>query len=189
MNNTPDPRMQGYQGYDQPTEEVPPPDGRPYGAGNNVVRSSNAGGAYSQSQRENYVDPTGNRVESSVQVYEDRNQRRANMRYWVTAVTYFILGVLEVILALRLIFRLLGANQDNGFITFLYSLSHVFVGPFNGIFNDQALGRSVFELSTLVAMLVYALIAWGIVSLGRLLFAPVQSSHQSITTNRRDRSL
>lgn len=189
MNNTPDPRMQGYQGYDQPTEQVPPPDRRPYGAGDNVVRSSNAGGAYSQSQRENYVDPEGNRVESSMQVYEDRNQRRANMRYWVTAVTYFILGVLEVILALRLLFRLLGANEDNGFITFLYSLSHVFVGPFNGIFNDQALGRSVFELSTLIAMLVYALIAWGIVSLGRLLFAPVQSSHQSITTNRRGRSL
>ena len=111
------------------------------------------------------------------------------MRYWVTAVTYFILGVLEVILALRLIFRLLGANEDNGFITFLYSLSHVFVGPFNGIFNDQALGRSVFEISTVVAMLVYALIAWGIVSLGRLLFAPLPPGQQSITTSRRDRSL
>jgi len=99
------------------------------------------------------------------------------------------LGVLEVILALRLIFRLLGANEDNGFITFLYSLSHVFVGPFNGIFNDQALGRSVFEISTVVAMLVYALIAWGIVSLGRLLFAPLPPGQQSITTSRRDRSL
>jgi YGGT family len=182
--NTPDPRMQG---YNQPTEPVLPPDGRPYVAGNNVVRSSNAGGAYSQSQREDYVDPMGNRVESSVQVYEDRNQSRANIRYWITTVTYFILGVLEVILALRLIFRLLGANQDNGFITFLYNLSHVFVGPFNGIFNDQALGRSVFELSTLIAMLVYALIAWGIVSFGRVMFAPVQSGHQSITTNRRNR--
>ncbi len=183
MNNAPDPRMQG---YDQPTEPVPPPDRRPYG---NVARSSNAGGAYSQSQRESYVDPAGNRVENSVQVVEDRNQRRAYMRYWVTAVTYFILSVLEVILALRLIFRLLGANEDNGFITFLYSLSHVFVGPFNGIFNDQALGRSVFEISTVVAMLVYALIAWGIVSLGRLLFAPVPSGEQVITSSRRDRSL
>ena len=183
MNDAPDPRMQG---YNQPTEPVPPPDRRPYG---NVSRSSDAGGAYSQSQRESYVDPAGNRVENSVQFVEDRNQRRAYMRYWVTAVTYFILGVLEVILALRLIFRLLGANEDNGFITFLYSLSHVFVGPFNGIFNDQALGRSVFEMSTLIAMLVYALIAWGIVSLGRVTFSPVMPGHQSITTTRRDRTL
>ncbi len=186
MNSTPDPRMQG---YDQPTEPVNPPnDGRPYGEGNNVVRSSNAGGAYSQSQRENYVDPMGNRYENSMEVFEDKNQSRANIRYWITTVTYFVLSVLEVILVLRLIFRLLGAHQDNGFIMFLYNLSHVFVGPFNGIFNDQTLGRSgVFEISTLIAMLVYALLAWGIVSLGRVIFAPVQSGHQSITTTRRSR--
>src|SRR5207253_9287082 len=97
-------------------------------------------------------------------------------------------GVLEVILAWGLMCGLLGANQDFGFIMFLYDLSHVFVGPFYGIFNDQALGRSVFEISTVVAMLVYALIAWGIVSLGRLLFAPLPPGQQSITTSRRDRS-
>lgn len=186
MNSTPDPRMQG---NDQPTEPVAHPTDRPPdGAGDNVVRSSNAGGMYSQGQRENYVDPMGNRVENSMEVYEDRNQSRANIRYWITTVTYFVLAVLEVILGLRLIFRLLGANQDNGFIMFLYNLSHVFVGPFNGIFNDQTLGRSgVFEISTLIAMLVYALLAWGIVSLGRVIFAPVMSGHQSITTTRRRR--
>jgi hypothetical protein len=187
MSSTPDPRMQG---YDQPTEPVPPPtSGRPYGVGNNTVRSSDAGSVYSQSQREDYVDSMGNRVENTVQVYEDRNQSRANIRYWITTVTYFLLGVLEIILGLRVLFHLLGANQGNSFIVFLYDLSHVFVAPFNGIFNDQALGRSVFEMSTLIAMLVYALIAWGIVSLGRVIFAPVQPGHQSITTTRRDRTL
>lgn len=187
MSSTPDPRLQG---YDQPTEPVPPPTyGRPYGVGNNTVSSSDAGSVYSQSQREDYVDSMGNRVENTVQVYEDRNQSRANIRYWITTVTYFLLGVLEIILGLRVLFHLLGANQGNSFIVFLYDLSHVFVAPFNGIFNDQALGRSVFEMSTLIAMLVYALIAWGIVSLGRVIFAPVQPGHQSITTTRRDRPL
>jgi len=70
---------------------------------------------------------------------------------------------------------------------FLYNLSHIFVAPFNGIFNDQALGRSVFEISTLVAMLVYALIAWGIVSLGNLIFAPKYSGQRRISTTRRSR--
>ena len=73
---------------------------------------------------------------------------------------------------MRLLLRLLGANEASGFVTFIYDLSHIFVGPFNGIFNDQALGRSVFEASTLIAMIIYALIAWGIVSLGRVIFAP-----------------
>ncbi len=178
----PDPR---YRVNDEPTQVNPPPQYRPE---NNSVRSANSGGAYSQSQQQSYVDPAGNRVESREEVYEDRNLSRANARYWITTVTYFILGVLEVILALRLLFRLLGANQDNGFISFLYSLSHVFVGAFNGIFNDQAIGTThVFEVSTVIAMLVYALIAWGIVSLGRVVFAPVASGRQSVTTTRRGR--
>ncbi|MDQ6659774.1 MAG: YggT family protein, partial [Chloroflexota bacterium] len=133
------------------------------------VRSSD-GGTYAESQYQGHVDAMGNRIESHEQVFEDKNLSRANNSYWIATVTYFVLAVLEIILVLRLIFRLLGANTDNGFISFLYGLSHFFVVPFNGIFNDQALGHSVFELSTLIAMLVYALIAWGIVSLGRVIF-------------------
>lgn len=175
--------------YEQPTQQDNPVpyEGQQPRPVDNAVRSSNAGGAYSQSQYQSYVDPAGNRVESREEVFQDKNQSRANARYWITRVTYFVLGVLEVIMLLRLIFHLLGANQDNSFVTFLYNLSHVFVGPFNGIFNDQALGRSVFELSTLVAMLIYALIAWGIVALGNLIFAPVLSGGQSSITTRRGR--
>ncbi len=172
----PDPRIQNYQ---QP--DVAP--GDPYGS---TIQSENAGSAYVQREHENYVDPAGNHVENRSEVYEDVNQSRANTRYWITRITYFILGVLEVILALRFIFRLLGANGYNGFINFLYGLSHIFVAPFNGIFNDQALGtRSVFEISTIIAMLVYALIAWGIVSLGRVAFAPVVSGRRSVSSTRR----
>ena len=184
MNTPPDPRMQGYQ---QPPNERPTyPNQQPYGVDNNTIRSSNINGAYAQSQHESYVDPAGNRVESRSEVFEDQNQRRANIRYWIKTVTYFLLGVLEIILLLRLFFRLLGANQDNGFIMFLYGVSHVFVAAFNGIFNDQTLGRGgVFETSTVIAMTVYALIAWGIVSLGRVVFAPNLTGRQSITTTRR----
>ncbi len=156
---------------------------------NNAARSANSGNAYAQSQYQSYVDPAGNQVESRQEIFEDKNQSRANARYWVTTITYFILGVLEVILLLRLIFRLLGANQDNGFISFLYNLSYVFVAPFNGIFNTPPLGRgAVFELSTVIAMLVYALIAWGIVSLGRVVFSSTLPSRQSNVTTRRSRN-
>jgi serine/threonine protein kinase len=66
---------------------------------------------------------------------------------------------LEILLVLRFLLRLLGANQDSGFVTFLYNLSHVFVGIFNGIFNDQAIGTShVIETSTTMAMIFYGLL-------------------------------
>lgn len=175
---SPDPRMQRYQ--------QPPNQEQGYDPAAETVESANRGGTYVQKQHESYVDPMGNRVENREEVVEDENLRRANTRYWITRVTYFLLGVLEILLLLRFFFRLLGANQDNGFILFLYNLSHVFVGAFNGIFNDQTLGRNgVFEVSTLIAMIIYALLAWGIVSLGRVLFAPNLSGHQSITTRRR----
>ena len=183
MSNQPypyDPQRPDYQPAQPPYEGQATPDA-------DTIRDANLGGAYAQSRHESYVDPAGNRVESREEVYEDKNQSRANTRYWIRAVTYFILAVLEIILLLRLLFRLLGANTDNGFITVLYSLSHIFVGPFNGIFNDQALGRSVFEVSTIIAMLVYALIAWGIVSLGNVVFAPQVTGHQRVVTTRRNR--
>ena len=162
---SPDPRMQGYQ---QPPNQVPS-EGQAY---NDTVRSSSNSGTYVQSQHESYVDPMGNQVENRMEVFEDENQRRANIRYWITRITYFVLGVLEVILLLRFLFRLLGANQGSSFVVFLYNLSHVFVVPFYGIFNDPTFGNSVLEITTLIAMLIYALLAWGIVSLGRLIFAP-----------------
>jgi len=153
---------------------------------NNVVRSSNDGSASAESQYQRRVDAMGNQVESREEVFEDRNQSRANMRYWVTTVTYFVLGVLEILLLLRFVFRLLAANPDNAFVSFLYNLSGVFVAPFNGIFANPTLGSaSVFELSTLVAMLVYALIAWGIIALGRVIFSPTLPSHRSTATTRR----
>jgi YGGT family len=181
-----DPRRQG---YGQTTDQVPYAN-QGNGAANETARSSDIGGTRAESQHESYVDPVGNRVDSREEVLEDTNQSRANTRYWIASVTYFVFGVLEAILLLRFFFRLLGANRSNDFITFLYSLSHVFVSPFNGIFNDQALGNfSVFEVSTLVAMLIYALLAWGIVALGRVVFAPNLTGRQRITTTRRSRSL
>jgi hypothetical protein len=181
-SNQPTPRDPRVPDYQQPPNQVP---GNGYSNASDTTQTSNYGGTYAQSQHESYVDSRGNQVENRSEVYEDENLRRANIRAWIARIVYFVLGVIEVILLLRLIFRLLGANESSDFVMFLYNLSHIFVGPFNGIFNDQALGRSVFEISTLVAMIVYALIAWGIVALGNLIFAPQYSGQQSRTTTRR----
>ena len=128
-------------------------------------------------------------VESRTESIEDKNLKRTNVRYWITSMVYFVLGVLEVIMALRFVFRLLGAHQTSTFVIFLYNLSHVFVYPFNGIFNDQTIGStSVFEVSTLIAMLIYALIAWGLVALGRVIFAPSLTNDQHVTPSRHSRN-
>ncbi|GCF08915.1 YggT family protein [Dictyobacter arantiisoli] len=151
---------------------------------------SRQGDNYVQRQHQTYKDPAGNRVEKRQVVSKDFTQSMINTRYWITSVIYFLLGVLEVILGLRFIFRLLGANQGSAFIDFLYNLSHPFVAIFNGIFTDPVLGNSnsVFEVSTILGMLIYALIAWGIVSLVRIVFFPnIPSRREATTTRRRTR--
>jgi len=84
-------------------------------------------------------------------------------------VVYYILGILEVLLAFRLMFKLLGANPNSGFVSLIYSISQVFLVPFTAIFRSAAAQgietKAFLEPSTIIAMIVYALIAWGIVKL------------------------
>jgi len=84
------------------------------------------------------------------------------------AIIYYILDVIEIILALRLVFRLLGANPNSGIVNFLYTISAPFVAPFVGIFHQPVSGTSVLEWSTVIAMIIYALVAYLIVQLVRI---------------------
>jgi YGGT family len=80
-------------------------------------------------------------------------------------ITYLVLGVMEALLITRVILKLLAANPEAGFVRFVYNISALFVAPFQGIFPTPATQNSVLELSSLVAIAVYAFIAWGIVRL------------------------
>lgn len=84
-------------------------------------------------------------------------------------IVYYILGVLEVLFAFRLVFKLLGANPESLFVSLIYSVSQAFLTPFTGIFPSAVTKgietQSVLEPTTIIAMIVYAIIAWGIVKL------------------------
>lgn len=81
-------------------------------------------------------------------------------------IIYFVFGVIIAFIVLRFVFLLLGANQANEFVNFIYTVSGAFVAPFYGIFNiTPRFGVSVFDISSIVAIIVYALIAWALASL------------------------
>ena len=96
---------------------------------------------------------------------------RKNQQGYLKArkIVYYILGVLEVLLAFRLVFKLLGANPQSPFVSFIYSASQAFLAPFSGIFKSTVTKgfetQSVLEPTTVIAMIVYAVVAWGIVKL------------------------
>ncbi|MBP9759560.1 YggT family protein [Candidatus Dojkabacteria bacterium] len=85
---------------------------------------------------------------------------------------YYFFGALETLLVFRLILKIAGAGVNSWFVSIIYTLSRFFVMPFEGIFRrSTAQGvetTSVFEPSTIVALIVYALLAYGIVKLIRI---------------------
>jgi len=85
---------------------------------------------------------------------------------------YFFLGALEILLAFRLVLKLTGASLASGFVSFIYGLTGIFLLPFEGIFSRVS-GQgvettAVFEPATVVAIIVYAILAWGFVKLLRI---------------------
>lgn len=105
-----------------------------------------------------------------------------------------IFGAIEFLIALRFILKLFGANPDNAFIKFMYSITGIFTVIFDGIFAKVRIGGAnsvaVFEPSPLVAMVIIGLIAWFVLKLmtpqkdKRIEKTEVTSNTGNDTTNR-----
>jgi hypothetical protein len=104
------------------------------------------------------------------------NSPRTKPLYRGTQVVWYVLGVIEVLLAFRFVLKLLGANAAAGFTSFIYNVTYVFAAPFLSVFRSTRITTgSVFEWTTLLAMLVYWMIAVGIIRLflmGRTVSTP-----------------
>lgn len=97
------------------------------------------------------------------------SKRESTGTQTVQYVIYYIFGALELLLVFRLVLRLFGANPDSGFVNWIYNFTVAFIWPFQGIFpspsTEGAVTTAVFEPATLVAIIVYVLVAWGIAKL------------------------
>ena len=103
--------------------------------------------------------------DTNVQTEHVRTENKASGVVVAQRVIYYLGGLLIAILALRLLFQLLGANQGSAFVDMLYGVSGVFVAPFFGIFGDPSYGNSQFETSTFVAIIIYGLLTVGVAKL------------------------
>jgi len=98
--------------------------------------------------------------------YINRGNRgnRGNLKS--RSIIYYILGVLEVLFAFRLGFKILGANPQSTFVDSIYSITNIFLTPFSDIFrkavSEGIETQSVLEPTLIIAMIVYAIIAWGL---------------------------
>lgn len=95
------------------------------------------------------------------------SERRRPAEAIIIDIVYFIFGAIGVVLGLRFVLRLLGANPDAGFVQLVYSIAAPFMAPFEAVFPTPQVEGAVLDWSVLLAITVYALIAWGITSLVR----------------------
>lgn len=118
-------------------------------------------------REENGIDATGASVQQETKQFQ--TETAADPKTTFQNLVWFILGLIEVLLALRFIFKLLGANTASSFVNLIYNVTDILTAPFDSIFGVASATdgeiESVFEPSIIVAAIVYALIAWGIVKL------------------------
>ncbi len=125
----------------------------------------------------------------SVQQEPEREQRIFSFK--ITQLIWLFLGILEGLIALRIGLKLIAANPDSPIVSLIYGFTHLFLFPFEGMTATPAAGGMVLELSSLFAMLIYALIAWAVERVVWLLLyrprGPVVGTTQTTTSETSER--
>ena len=123
---------------------------------------------------------------TSVQQEPEREQRIFTFK--VTQLIWLFLGILEALIALRIGLKLIGANPGSPIVAMIYGLTSLFLFPFEGMVATPSVGSIVLELSSLFAMVIYALIAWAGERIIWVLFyrprGPVVDTTQTTTSER-----
>ena len=103
---------------------------------------------------------------TNVQRQTVRESHSVSGRTTAKQAVWLIADIIAVLLLVRVVLQLLGANVGNGFVDAIYGVSGFFAAPFFGMFSyTPTYGKSYLEIGTIVAILVYMLIGWGIVQL------------------------
>ena len=97
---------------------------------------------------------------------------KAAYNFRAAAFVGFVVGVVDVFVTARFLGKLLGASAQSAFVNFIYQVSSPMVAPFTGIFGNTGSKTNTFETASLVAIVVYAVIGWGLVVLIRIVTAP-----------------
>ncbi len=120
------------------------------------------------------------KANNNEQIIKTVPEKEATKTQTAEYLIYFFFGFLEILLIFRLILKLAGANTSSAFVRGIYAIAGIFILPFEGIFRRGfAQGietTSVLEPSTIVAIFVYILLAWGIVKLVKISSGEKQES-------------
>src|SRR5437588_13110028 len=105
------------------------------------------------------LDPIGRTRTVVVSPYYSRSIR----------LIWFLAGLVDVLIGLRFALKLFGASTQSPFVLLVDGLTAPLVAPFRGIFPVTGQGPFIFEPASLVALVIYPLIALALVSIIRIM--------------------
>jgi len=115
------------------------------------------------------VRQEGDRVKEK-RIVEDPDLENRQMVSKVAQLVWLFFGILEALIGFRIMLKLIAANPNSWFTSFVYQLTTMFLWPFQNIVTNPSFQNSVIEITSMIAILVYAFIAWAIVRLIWLVF-------------------
>ena len=116
------------------------------------------------------VKVSDNRISEVQTTQKEPERERRIFTFKATQLVWLLLGILEALLALRFCLKLIGANAASPIAVFIYGVTSLFLFPFTGLTGTPTAGGMVLEFSTLIAMVVYALLAWGLAKIIWVIF-------------------
>ena len=111
-----------------------------------------------------------NRISEVQTTQKEPERERRIFTFKATQLVWLLFGILEALIALRIGLKLIGANPASPIAVFIYGFTSLFLFPFTGLTGTPAAGGMVLEFSTVIAMVVYALIGWALERIIWLIF-------------------
>lgn len=102
----------------------------------------------------------------------------------VSRIVGTLLIILNILLGIRFVLHLIGANPASLFAVFIYGITWIFVAPFTGLIATPTSGTITIEVTTLIAMAVYALFVW--VALRVVRIAADRPTSRTVTRSTRE---
>jgi hypothetical protein len=103
-----------------------------------------------------------NRITEVQSVQKEPERELRILTFKATQLVWLLFGMLETLIALRILLKLIGANPGSPIAALIYGFTDLFLFPFAGLTVTPAAGGMILEISSLFAMLIYALVAWAI---------------------------
>jgi len=115
----------------------------------------------------------------------DPYQGRRQTAYKLVQAIYLLFGFIDALIVIRVVLRLLAANPSAPFARWIYGMTDWLGAPFAGLFSTVGGGGGgggVLELNALVALTVYALLAW---SLAKIAWLAIGETRTGLLARRR----